>query len=103
MVGGTLPLAELARERPTVLYFQGEIDVSQAGVVTIDIAATEPLQSWLDAEPFESAKQIERQLTSGKHSLTLRIEVGARPEPEIKVEVAKPANSSAQFVVVNGM
>ena len=37
-VGGALPLAELAPARPAVLYLQGEIDVSQAGPIAIEIA-----------------------------------------------------------------
>jgi putative heme-binding domain-containing protein len=102
-VGGALPLAELARERPAVIYFQGEIDVSQGGPIAIEIATTEPTHAWLDAEPFEAARRIEREMASGKHTLTFRLEVGSRPDPEIKVEFSKPPGSSAQFVVVNGM
>jgi putative heme-binding domain-containing protein len=102
-VGGGLPLAEIAPQRPAVVYLQGEIDVSQAGPIAIDIACTEPAQAWLDAEPFEAAKRIERPLAAGKHTLTLRVNVGTRGEPEVKVELTKPEGSAAQFVVVNGM
>ncbi|HMC11818.1 MAG TPA: hypothetical protein VKH44_11030 [Pirellulaceae bacterium] len=102
-VGGGLPLAELTRERPAVLYLQGEIDVSQAGPVAIDIACTEATQVWLDAEPFEAAKHVERELAAGKHTLTFRVEIGSQPDPQLKAELTKPAGSSAQFAVVNGM
>jgi putative heme-binding domain-containing protein len=60
MVGGMLPLAEIARERPAVLYLQGEIDVTQAGAIALDIACTELAQAWLDAEPPENAKRSTR-------------------------------------------
>jgi putative heme-binding domain-containing protein len=104
MVGGKLPLGEIARERPAVLYLQGEIDVTQAGMVAFDIACTEPAQAWLGAEPFESAKRIERELSAGKHTLTLRIELSAASaEPSLQVDVSKPAGSAAQVVAINGM
>jgi hypothetical protein len=102
-VGGGLPLAELARERQAVLYLQGEIEVSQAGPIAIDIATSDAVQMWIDAEPFESAKHIKRELAAGKHTLTFRVQVGAKSDPELKVELSKPAGSAAQFVVVGGM
>lgn len=103
MVGGTLPLAELATAGPTVLFVQGQIDVIQAGPIALEITCTEPVQAWLDAEPFDSAKHIERPLATGRHTLTLRIQLSQRPAAELKVEWTKPAGSGAQFVVVNGM
>lgn len=102
-VGGKLPLAELAKQRPAVIYLQGEIEVSEAGPVAINIDTTEPTNTWLDAEPFEAAKQITRDLTAGRHTLTFRVQVGDRPDPSIKVELSKPSGSTAQFSVVNGM
>jgi putative heme-binding domain-containing protein len=102
-VGGELPLAELAKQRPAVLYLQGELEVSEAGPVTVNIDTTESTQTWLDAEPFESAKQITRELSAGRHTLTFRVAVGDRSEPTIRVELTKPAGSAAQFTVVNGM
>jgi hypothetical protein len=102
-VGGLLPLAELAPRRPAVLYLQGEIDVNQAGVIAAQIAAAVPVQVWLDAEPFGAAPRFERNLPAGKHTLTFRAEVGSQPEPTLKVELIKPAGSTAQFVVTGGM
>ncbi len=103
MVGGALPLAELAKQRPAIVYIQGEIEVSEPGPVTIAIESTDPSQTWLDAEPFEAAKQITRDLTTGRHSLTFRVTITDRPDPTIKVEFSKPSGSSAQFSVVSGM
>ena len=102
-VSGALPLAEIVPQRPAVVFLQGEIDVSQAGPIAIDISTSEPTNVWLDAEPFEAAKHIEREVSAGRHTLTFRVAVTARPDPELKVELSKPAGSSAQFVVVNGM
>jgi putative heme-binding domain-containing protein len=102
-VGGALPLAELAPQRPAVVWLQGSIDVSQAGPVAVEISTSETFQIWLDAEPFESQTRLERSLSAGKHTLTFRVQVSDRPEPQIKVELSKPAGSGAQFVVVGGM
>lgn len=102
-VGGPLPLAELTRQRPSVIYLQGEIEVSEAGPITTNVDCTEPVVMWIDAEPFEAAKQVTRELTAGRHSLTFRVVVGDRPDASIKVEFVKPTGSGAQFSVVNGM
>jgi putative heme-binding domain-containing protein len=99
---GFLPLAELAPERPVVVYLQGELQVSEAGLVAIEIASTEPFDCWLDAEPFGGQKQLHRELAAGKHTITLRVQVGTVMEPEIKVEIIRPEGSTAQFVPVGG-
>jgi hypothetical protein len=103
MVAGDLPLTELTRERPAILYLQGELEVTQPGAVALDIACTAPFQVWLDAEPFEAAKHIERVLPTGRHTLTLRIEISSATEPTLKVDVSKPTGSAAQVLPVNGM
>jgi len=102
-VGGPLPLAELTRQRPSVIYLQGEIEVSEAGPITTNVDCTEPVVTWIDAEPFEAAKQVTRELTAGRHSLTFRVVVGDRADASLKVEFVKPTGSGAQFSVVNGM
>ncbi len=103
MVGGTLPLAELrTADSPTVLYLQGEVNVTTGGEVLLRVQSTEPAQTWIDAEPFESAGQIKTSLTPGRHSITLRIELADRPEPTLRVEIARPEGSTAQLDVVGG-
>jgi len=102
-VGGPLPLAEIVKQRPAVIYLQGELEISEPGPITINIDCTEPTQIWLDAEPFEFSKQITREFSAGRHTLTFRVTVGDRSEPTIRVELTKPSGSAAQFTVVNGM
>lgn len=101
-VGGALPLAELAPQRPALMYVQGEVEVSQPGPIAIEVSSTEPVQVWLDAEPFETTSRIERELPAGKHSFTFRVQVGTAPQPELKVELTRPAGSAAQFVPIGG-
>ena len=103
MVGGTLPLNELrTAEGPSVLYLQGEVNVTTAGEVLVRVQATEPTLVWIDAEPFESAAEIKTGLTSGRHTITVRIELSDRSEPALRVEIARPEGSSAQLDVVGG-
>ena len=41
-------------------------------------------------------------LAAGRHSITLRVDTTARQSQEIRVEVVKPAGSTAEFTVVGG-
>ncbi len=103
MFSGRLPLAELRQEKqPLVLILQGEVKVNEAGTVAFDIASTEKYQVWLDDQPSESMTHIEADLQVGVHKITFRIEVGDQDSPTLKVDVSKPANSTAQFEVVGG-
>ena len=109
MVAGTLPLDELLasreRQRPErrqVLYLQGEVEVSQAGEVTIDLQSTEPAHVWVDAQPFASQTKFQTRLSAGRHTITVRVDVGATKAPTLKIELHKPSGSAIQFDVVNG-
>ncbi|HZL89327.1 MAG TPA: hypothetical protein VFB96_13195 [Pirellulaceae bacterium] len=103
MVHGTLPLAELrTSDSPSVLYLQGEVNVTTGGEVLIRVQSTEPTLTWIDAEPFESVSQIAAKLTPGRHSITLRLQLSDRAEPTLRVEVARPEGSTSQLDVVGG-
>ena len=39
---------------------------------------------------------------SGRHVITVRVEVTDRESPELKIDVSKPEGSTAQFEVVGG-
>lgn len=101
-VSGVLPLEELrGGDKSTVLILQGEINVSAAGKASVSITSTEPVQSWFDAEAFDS-KQFDVELTPGRHLLTFRVEVSNREAPELRVELKIPNDSSANFEVIGG-
>ena len=103
MFSGKLPLAELRADgKPTTLILQGEVQVNEAGAVQFDIDSTEKYQVWLDDQPAEAGKPVAANLTAGVHKLTIRIEVTDAAAPTLKVDVAKPADSTAQFEVVGG-
>lgn len=102
-VGGALPLDELrTAEKPAVLILQGEISASAAGKVTVLVSSTETVQTWFDAEAFETKKQFDIDLTPGKHVITLRVEPTTQSAPMVRVEFKTPADSSANYEVIGG-
>lgn len=104
MVGGTLPLDELKlAPGSTVLYVQGELEVTEPGMVAFNVESTEPTSLWIDAEPFEAERKVEKNLSTGRHTVTIRVQMSSGQATQgIKVEVTKPSGSGAQFSVVNG-
>ncbi|HET6426378.1 MAG TPA: hypothetical protein VFG20_21985, partial [Planctomycetaceae bacterium] len=103
MVGGNLPLDELrSGQEPSVLILKGEFDVRTAGKVAIAVKTTETFQAWVDAEPAPPGQPILVELTPGRHAVTLRIEVSARSNTELRVELSAPDDSSAKYEIVGG-
>ncbi len=102
-VTGVLPLDELrADDKPVVLILQGEITVSAGGQAMVSISSTESLQSWFDADSFDTKRQFDVELTPGRHVMTLRVEVSTREAPELRVEFKTPDDSSANYEVIGG-
>ena len=102
-VVGTLPLEELRTgDKPVVLILQGEINVSADGKAKIKIASTENCQSWFDAEAFDTKKEYDVELTSGRHVITVRVEVSAREQPTLRVVLTTPGDSAANYEVIGG-
>lgn len=102
-VNGVLPLEELrGGDKPVVLILQGEINVSAAGKATVNVQSTETVQTWFDADAFDTKKQFDVELTPGRHTLTVRVEVSTREFPELRVEFKTPDDSSANYEVIGG-
>ncbi len=101
---GSLPLDDaVAKSGGTVVYLQGAIDVSAAGPVKIQADSAQGLHFWVDDLQAESGSPtLTTPLSPGRHSITLRVETAARPTRLVRVEVAKPAGSLAEFTVVGG-
>jgi putative heme-binding domain-containing protein len=103
-VAGFLPLFELTT--PTganVLYIQGEIDVSNAGPIRVQLDSAEGVRFWVDQEPAPGDEpNLVTTLAAGRHTVTLRVDVKARSAHGIKAEVVKPTGSTAEFTVVGG-
>jgi putative heme-binding domain-containing protein len=103
-VGGALPLDELTMlTSSTVLYLQGEISVSIAGPVRIQLDSASGVTLWVDDDKAPNDRiEFVTTLAAGRHTMTLRVDAKERLLPEIKVEVMKPAGSPAEFTVVGG-
>jgi putative heme-binding domain-containing protein len=103
-VAGSLPLDELTQQTGgTVLYLQGEIDVSNAGPVRAQLDSADGVRFWIDDKQAPpDTPTLVTTLETGRHTVTLRIDRKARSSHEIKAEVTKPTGSTAEFTVVGG-
>ncbi|MBI1345807.1 hypothetical protein GC163_05915 [bacterium] len=102
-VAGVLPLSELRENgEPFVLILKGEVQVRTAGAVHFHLDCTERTQVWVDAQPFDDAKDWSATFDPGVHAVILRIELSDRPDPTLKLEVSTPNDSSAKFELVGG-
>jgi putative heme-binding domain-containing protein len=103
-VGGSLPLDELGSTAGgPILYLQGEIDVSVAGEIRIQLDARDGSHFWIDDQPAPpDATALNTTLSAGRHVITLRVDTKARKSHDITLEVAKPAGSTAEYIVVGG-
>jgi putative heme-binding domain-containing protein len=102
-VPGTLPLEPLqATAGGPVVVLLGEIDVNSDGPVTFRLDSAEGVTASLDGEPLTDGPAYTKDLTGGRHALTLRIDTAKRRADGVRVEVERPEASSAEFVVVGG-
>jgi putative heme-binding domain-containing protein len=103
-VSGALPLLELVKlANSPVLYLQGEINVSNAGAIRLGLDSADGVRVWIDGEPIADGHVDEPvSLSAGRHAITVRIDTNSRRPGELKVELKKPAGSSAEFTVVGG-
>jgi putative heme-binding domain-containing protein len=106
-VRGPLPLADVLSAsgagKPAAIL-QGEVEVSQAGELQLEVHSPVPTHFWLDAEPFEKPEKLTLLLSAGRHKLTLRLDLSSElpPDASLHIELKKPAGSSIQFDVVGG-
>jgi putative heme-binding domain-containing protein len=102
-VDGTLPVDELVTQnRNSVLYVQGELNVTETGRVVFRFDNVDGLHAWVDDEAFGPESSIETNLSRGRHTITLRIDTKTRKSRELKVEVVKAEDSDVEFTVVGG-
>ncbi|VAX41084.1 hypothetical protein MNBD_PLANCTO02-2203 [hydrothermal vent metagenome] len=107
-VAGMLPLMELRKYATNnALYLKGEIDVTEGGVVGIQLNSNKGINIWVDHHSYRDDQKIVSDLHKGRHAIIIRVDLSQRNEnkkeiPEIKVEFFKPEGSTAQFTVVVG-
>jgi putative heme-binding domain-containing protein len=102
-VDGALPLSELTfRTGQSVVYVQGEFDVSAAGQVGLRLDSPVAIHGWLDGNSFELTGDDVFEVTPGRHSLTLRVDTSIRANNILRAELYRPTAATAQFQVVDG-
>jgi putative heme-binding domain-containing protein len=105
-VNGSLPLEQaVVKSGGKVVYLQGELNVSAAGAVVVELDSPDGVRLWIDEQEIPipaSAPQSNVPLDVGRHTITLRVDTTARRSKGIRVEVAKPAGSKAEFTVAGG-
>jgi putative heme-binding domain-containing protein len=103
-VSGLLPLEEtLGASGSPVVYLEGEIDVSSAGPVQIQLDSADGTELWIDEHRRpERTPKWSTPLAVGRHTIVVRIDTTARPSKELRAELVKPAGSTAEFTVVGG-
>jgi putative heme-binding domain-containing protein len=102
-VDGSLPLDEVVRQaKSPVIYVQGEFDVQTAGPVGIRIDSPAPSSVWIDSDSIAPGSEIITNAAAGRHAITLRIDVTGHEQADVRLELFKPADSSAVFATVDG-
>ena len=81
---------------------QAEVSVSRAGPVEVGVKSGVPVTFWVDEELFEKEGRAVAQLTPGRHRITVRLAGGDTGTAGLRVEVRRPADSTARFEVVQG-
>ena len=100
-VNGQLPLGDVRKLAISdVLYLQGEINVTTAGKVQVQIDAPGGVSLWLDEAPLKLATPVD--VEPGVHKVTLRVDTKQRDAAELKLLVQPAAEGAAEYTVVGG-
>ena len=102
-VSGFLPLDEIrSAPEPSVLVLKGEVDVTVAGEIGLEINSISGTQAWVDAHRLKQQQPFRIQLPRGRHQITLRINRKLRDTEDLRVQVLKVPGSKAEFTVLAG-
>lgn len=100
MVDGTLPAADLKKPGASnVVYLQGEINVTQAGLVEFKLTAGKDAQFWVNDVPVEGAAGAMK-LETGRHRVSVRLLL-SDATPGVRLDVTPAAKSNARVEIVH--
>lgn len=101
---GEVPIDEFAATAGSrVLYLRGEIEVSSAGAIQVDLGSMHGVDAWLDdKEGGPGQRRFTWDAKPGTHTITLRIDTAATKLAPVVVKLAKAPGSSAEFTIVGG-
>jgi len=105
-VAGELPLADLifndANSRPKSVILRGELQVNEAGELGVNVKAPGKMQAWLNDLPLLGDTPWTTRLESGRHWLTVWVELPEEPGGTVLAEFSRPEGTTVQFEVVGG-
>ena len=89
---GEVPLDEFAKVAGSrTLYLRGEVEVSAAGAIEIDLGCHHGVLAWPDdAKDWTPGRSFTWQATPGKHTITIRVDTTDRKLTSAVVKLAKP-------------
>ncbi len=100
---GNLPATEIAEASGgPVAYIQGELAVSSGGPAVVRFGSGQGLSAWVDDREVPAGDAPTVELAEGRRKLTIRVDLKARGDKPVRVEVAKSSGPSAEFAVVGG-
>ncbi len=105
MVGGVLPVAELARieagtERKPTAFVRFQLDVTTPGPVLLKLGSPAGLSLWLDHKATAVAETVKLDLPIGLHLVTVGVDPKKRSQ--LRCEVEDQPGSPARVRVVGG-
>jgi len=100
MTAGDLPIDELT-SIGLVVYLQGEVDVVEAGKVSVSVSPLQGTTTWIEDRLFDPLA-AERTLDRGRKTITLRVEPRLAEGTPVRVELRRPEGSKVQYDVVGG-
>jgi hypothetical protein len=87
LVDGRLPKADLEQilrqvhyRDPDAIYAKTRLAVPRSGLVRLQFPAMTKATVWLDGKPVEAKEQVELDLTSGQHSVAVKLDAKTLPE-----------------------
>ncbi len=102
-VNGELPLQEIAsKTKQSVIYVKGEFEVTSPGLVGLRLDSAQGTVLWIDRQDYSADQEFLFDAETGRHAITLRIDLNERASETLKLELFRPSGSRAQFAVVDG-
>lgn len=103
LCSGELPLEELAATAPTgVVYLQALVQAKQPGPVGFELNDAAGLNIWLDDVEMKADPRLVTDLTAGDHTLTFRVDLAARKNAPLRVQLSPEPGSTAEASIVAG-
>lgn len=105
MVAGDLPLEELVKRASSpTLFLQGEIDVTTAGNIAVEVVgSTDGISLWLDDDSLAfTDNRATARVEPGVRKLTFRLDTALRTLPTLKVLIHPGQEEAAEYTVVGG-